>query len=51
MQEIASIILEDGDFEAIKGQHVLHRAPHLERTQAKHPSQVRTIKKNNYKVN
>ena len=43
MQEIVSIILEDGDFEAIKDKHVLARAPHLESRPVKHHSQVRPI--------
>ena len=44
MQEIVSIILEDGNFEAIKDRHVLDRAPQLERTPVKHASQVSVIK-------
>ena len=44
MQEIVSIILNDGDFEAIKDKHVFSRAPYLEHTPVNHHSQVRSTK-------
>lgn len=40
MQEIVSIIIKDGDFDAIKNTHVFMRAPYMEMTPVNHHSQL-----------